>query len=145
MTCPKWRRTLSTESGGGAEQGSKGAPLDLAGRSTAAETAPDRTHSQVEDGTSADRQGDGGTTEANDSKHASLANPDRFAGRNVCLESLVLLPGRQAPATCKCLAKLRNHELFRESFAREPSFRIFFRARFRAKACFTRRLSPGFR
>ena len=33
----------------------------------------------------------------------------------------------------------------RESFAKEPSLRIFFLARFRARACFTRRLSPGFR
>jgi len=32
-----------------------------------------------------------------------------------------------------------------EAFAEESSFRIFFRARFRAKACFTRRFSPGFK
>jgi len=47
-----------------------------------------------------------------------------------------------------CLAQIthRNYELFRcESFKKEPSLRIFFRARFRAKACFTRRFSPGFR
>ena len=46
---PKMARTFSTESGGRAEQGSKGAPLDLGGRSRGAGTAPDRTHSQVED------------------------------------------------------------------------------------------------
>ena len=37
------------------------------------------------------------------------------------------------------------HYSRRESFANEPSLRFFFRARFRAKACFTRRLSPGFK
>jgi hypothetical protein len=37
------------------------------------------------------------------------------------------------------------HYSRRESFANEPSFRSFFRARFRAKACFARRLSPGFK
>ena len=45
----------------------------------------------------------------------------------------------------------RGHALFRfvslaaEEEEEEPSLRIFLRARFRAKACFTRRLSPGFR
>ena len=33
----------------------------------------------------------------------------------------------------------------RASFAKEPPFRILFRARFRAKARCTRRLAPGFR
>jgi hypothetical protein len=37
------------------------------------------------------------------------------------------------------------HYSRRESFAVGPSFRNFFRARFRAKACFTRRFSPGFK
>jgi len=37
------------------------------------------------------------------------------------------------------------HYSRRESFANEPSFRNFFRARFRAQACFTRRFSPGFK
>ena len=37
------------------------------------------------------------------------------------------------------------HYSRRQSFVNEPSFRNFFRARFRAKACFTRRLSPGFK
>src|SRR5215471_18890557 len=49
-----------------------------------------------------------------------------------------------------CSTSVRLHSRImhysrRESFANEPSFRIFFRARFRAKACFTRRLSPGFK
>jgi Helicase conserved C-terminal domain len=92
-----------------------------------------------------ERLDNGGAAEPNDSKHASLANSDRFAGRSVWLESLVLLSGRQAPATCQRSVEIGNHALFRKSFATEPSFRIFFRARFRAKACFTRRLSPGFR
>jgi len=33
----------------------------------------------------------------------------------------------------------------RESLPEELSLRFFLRARFRAKACFTRRFSPGFR
>jgi len=57
-----------------------------------------------------------------------------------------LVAGASSPATCKRQVTLRNHALSRrESFANEPSFRLFFRARFRAKACFTRRLSPGFK
>ena len=32
-----------------------------------------------------------------------------------------------------------------EAFTEESSFRIFFRARFRTKACFTRRFSPCFK
>jgi hypothetical protein len=58
----------------------------------------------------------------------------------------VSLPGRQAPATRKRQVTLWNYLSFRrESVADEPSLRTFFRARFRAKALFTRRFSPGFR
>ena len=57
-----------------------------------------------------------------------------------------LVAGHWAPATCKRrLLSGSMHYLRRESFANEPSVRVFFRARFRAKACFTRRLSPGFK
>jgi len=38
-----------------------------------------------------------------------------------------------------------THFSRRASVENEPSFRFFFRARFRAKACFTRRFSPGFK
>jgi len=40
----------------------------------------------------------------------------------------------------------RDYLSFRcEAFTEKSSFRIFFRARFRASACFTRRFSPGFK
>jgi hypothetical protein len=84
--------------------------------------------------------------EANDSQHASLANFDRLAGRGICVESQIWLPRRQAPvpASVRLLSGIMHYSR-RGSFVGEPSFRTFFRARFRAKACFTRRFSPGFK
>ena len=76
----------------------------------------------------------------------SLADSAPFAGRDNCKSDKCGCRGVKAPATRKRQFALRNYLSFRrESFTKEPSFRIFFRARFRAKACFTRRLSPGFR
>ena len=70
-----------------------GARLDLGGRSRGAGTAQiERTLKLKMERL----QRRWRATEANDSKHASLANSDRFAGRSACIESLVLLPGRQA-------------------------------------------------
>jgi hypothetical protein len=49
------------------------------------------------------------------------------------------------PLVCKQVALQIHHFSRRESAVEEPSLRIFFRARFRAKALFTRRFSPGFK
>jgi len=80
----------------------------------------------------------------NDPKHASLADPDEVAGRSVCLELRICLPERYAPAIWK-RRLFSGYYSRRVSFEDEPSLRIFFRARFRAKALFTRRFSPGFK
>src|SRR5215472_16443719 len=73
-------------------------------------------------GTPADVPCDGGAFEANDSKHASLADSNRFAGRGICVECEVLLPGRQAPATCKDQLTLRNHALLTRRVLRKGTF-----------------------
>jgi hypothetical protein len=78
-----------------------GMRVDFGGRSRGSGTAPDRTCSEAKDGTPALGRGDGGAIAANDAKHASFADPDRLAGRGICVERQVLLPGHQAPATCK--------------------------------------------
>ena len=124
----------------------RAARLDVGGRSRGAGTAADRTHSEAEDRTPTIGHAAGGAIEANNSKHASITNSNRLAGRGICVERQVLSPGRQAPATCKLQVSLWNYLSFRrESGADEPSLRIFFRARFLAKALFTRRFSPGFK
>ena len=51
----------------------------------------------------------------------------------------------ETPAVCKRVVLQIHHFSRRESAVEEPSLRIFFRARFRAKALFTRRFSPAFK
>jgi hypothetical protein len=48
-------------------------------------------------------------------------------------------------AVCVTLESERSVALTPHEAAYSESLRIFFRARLRAKACFTRRFSPGFR
>src|SRR5262249_10522996 len=51
-------------------------------------------------------------TAANDPKHASLADPDRFAGRDVCVESQVWLPGPLGAGNLQAQFTFRNRLLF---------------------------------
>jgi ATP-dependent RNA helicase RhlE len=130
------------------EDGQSWAPwtrLDIGDRSRGAGIAANRTYSEAEDRMPTAGHDADGAIAANDSKHASLANSNRLAGRGICVERQVLSPGHQAPASCKRQAKagsLMTHA--RSPWEMSLLFESFPCALPR-QAAFTRRFSPGFK